>query len=164
MKTRQPATGPVVYCLCGKIGSGKSTLARKLAETEGAVIFNLDRLMEPLFGQTLGRERYVHNLKICRDYVYGLADQVLDRGVSVVFDFGFWERAERQFARERFAGRRVVFLLCPVGEEEQRRRVFARNRSDDKTYAFTGEMLETLNRFFEDPLPEEGLVWGPTAE
>jgi predicted kinase len=149
---------PAVYCLCGKIGSGKSTVSRNLAVSKGAVVFNLDEIMEPLFGQTLGRERYVVNLGICRDYLYRLADRVLELGHSVVFDFGFWSRDDRRQTIERFPDHRVEFVYCPVSDEEQLRRVYRRNESSDKTYAFSSEQLAFLNRFFEEPDPDEGIL------
>lgn len=148
-----------VFCLCGKIGSGKTTVARHLAETNKTITFNLDEIMEPLFGQTLGREKYIINLAICQNYVYNLADQILDRGLSVVFDFGFWSREDRRSVAERFSGHNVVFIYCPVSDEEQRARVFARNDSSDKTYSFTENMLKVLNGFFEEPNGTEGFNW-----
>lgn len=153
-----------VYCLCGKIGSGKSTVARELAHRYQAVIFNLDEIMEPLFGQTLGRERYVKNLAICRDYVYGLADQILRGGIPVVFDFGFWSREERQKTAQRFDRHDVVFIYLEVSDEDQRRRVGLRNESPEKTYAFTEAMLEVLNQYFEEPNPDENLYWEPPPD
>jgi predicted kinase len=150
--------GKSVYFLCGKIGSGKTTIAREIRADSGAVIFNLDEIMAPLFGQTLGRERYVKNLAICRDFVYRIADQVLDSALPVVFDFGFWSRAERREAAERFSGRKRVFLYCPLDDEEQRKRVFNRNASTDKTYSFTEEQLRFLNAFFEEPDESEGIT------
>jgi predicted kinase len=146
--------GNEVYFLCGKIGSGKTTVARRIRAETGAIIFNLDELMEPLFGQTLGRERYVKN-------VFAVADQILGSGLPVIFDFGFWSREERREASERFSGRKTSFLYCPINDTEQRKRVFQRNSSADKTYSFTEEQLSFLNAFFEEPSASEGIPLTP---
>jgi predicted kinase len=149
--------GTDAYFLCGKIGSGKTTLARRLRAETGGIIVNLDELMAPLFGQTLGRERYVKNLAICSDFVFSVADQILDSGLPVIFDFGFWSREDRLQAAGRFSGRKIAFLYCPIDDAEQRKRVFQRNASTDKTYSFTEDQLRFLNSFFEEPSASEGI-------
>ncbi len=150
---------PAAYFLCGKIGSGKTFVARRIRGRTGAVVFNLDELMEPLFGQTLGRERYVKALATCAEYAYSIADQVLDSGIPVVMDFGFWSKADRRAGAERFKGRNVVFVYLPLSDDEQKRRVKARNSSTDKTYSFTIDQLSSLNAFFEEPADSEGLAF-----
>jgi predicted kinase len=146
-----------VYFLCGKIGSGKSWTARRLASRGATMVFNLDELMEPLFGQGLGRELYQRKLAICRDFLFGLADQALTAGLSVVFDYGFWSREDRRQAAERMRSWKQAFVYLPLDETEQLRRVEARNASADRTYAFTPEQLRQLNAFFEEPGEDEGL-------
>ncbi len=163
MIERNPGT-PTAYLLCGKIGSGKTVAARHIHEETGAVAFNLDQLMEPLFGQTLGRERHVKALAVCAEYAYSIADQILDSGVSVVMDFGFWTRAERRAASERFKGRDVVFVYLAVSDDEQKQRINARNSSIDRTYSFTTDQLSFLNAFFEEPSDSEGLAFISSEE
>jgi predicted kinase len=152
----------VVYCICGKVGSGKSTIAKRIAEREGAIVFDADGLMLPLFGHSLDRRSFDDKLAVCVGYVYGIALQVLAKGLSVVLDFGFWNRYDRAEVVRHFAGFLVRFIYTKIGEKEQLERIVTRNEIASQSrlagrgaaaasYIFTETMVRELNALFEEP-------------
>lgn len=76
---------------CGLPGAGKTALARQLAADRSAVRLTKDEWLWAL-GSTPWdeptREKIEHEL-------WRLAQEILRLGLSVVLDFGLWERAER---------------------------------------------------------------------
>lgn len=142
---------PTLICLCGRVASGKSTATEELRQQYEAVIFNADQWMVELFGEDLTREMHEDKLKKCKMIMYGLAKEFLDRGVSVILDFGFWKRQERDEIRQQFNGYEVKMIYLCISEEEQIERVLKRNQSDQKTYTIPLDILMELNAFFEEP-------------
>jgi len=148
-----------IYALTGKIASGKTYWAKHNITEGKAVVFNLDKLMKPLFEQTLERPEFQEKLAICRNYFYTLADQVLAAEVPVVFDFGFWSLQEREDLRKRFEGIPLDFIYFPINEVEQWKRVEHRHIREKDNYPFPRDLLQWLNGFFEEPAEEEKMLF-----
>lgn len=148
-----------IYALTGKIASGKSYWSRHRVSEGNAVVFNLDKIMKPLFEQTLERPEFQEKLAICRNYLYSLADQVLAAEVPVVFDFGFWALQEREELRRRFEGIPLEFVYFPIEDNEQWKRVEHRHFRENDSYPFSLELLQWLNGFFEEPRDEEKVLF-----
>lgn len=142
---------PLLIGLCGKVGSGKTTAIKGLQEPYQAIVFNADEWMVELFGEELTRAEHEEKLAKCKAIIYRLANNLLERGVSVILDFGFWTRRERDDIRGLFKGFEVKVIYLPVTKETQWERVSRRNQSPDKTYTISWEMLKELNAFFEEP-------------
>ncbi len=150
----------LVLC-CGRVCSGKSSFARKIETDRGFFHLSADEWMLRLFGETTDRAEFDDRLARCRGLIEDLAARLLARGTDVVLDFGFWKRLDRDETRARFAsaGHRVVLVYFPIDPETQL--AYARKRAatgNAGEYAFDGETIEALNRFFEEPSPEEGWV------
>jgi len=150
----------VVMC-CGKVCSGKSTLSAFLESELRYVAFSADSWMLHFYGQIEDRDQFDTSLEKCKSMIYRVAEKVLTLGASVVFDFGFWTRKERQTVRERFEslGYRVLLLYFDVSFEAQKRNLESRLHSQDKeSYAFDTTTLHWLNDRFEAPSMDEGTV------
>lgn len=150
----------LVLC-CGRVCSGKSTFSRKIESDRGFFHFSADEWMLRLFGETNDRAEFDARLSRCRGLIEDLASRLLARGTDVVLDFGFWTRIDRDATRARFSssGHRVILVYFPIDQDTQL--AYARNRAatgKEGEYAFDGETIGTLNRFFEEPSPEEGWV------
>ena len=87
---------PKVIMICGKICSGKTTYANKIKSTNHAVILSVDEIMLALFGQNVDGE-YVSKVK---SYLYKKSLGILEAGINVVLDGGFWTHDERKFAKK----------------------------------------------------------------
>jgi predicted kinase len=85
--------------------------------------------------------------------------QLLERGLNVVLDFGFWSREGRDTARRRAveAGGRAVVYLLECDEESTRRRIDQRNEDPDRSFSLGSGSIDLLRSRFE-PLHEDELA------
>src|SRR6478736_9231065 len=107
---------PRLVLLCGLPASGKSTLARELADAYGAVRLNPDE-WELALGVDPFDEGFQTRLEAA---FWELTQRLLSLGTSVVLEWGFWARSERDEKREaaRMLGVAVEqrFLDSPYAE------------------------------------------------
>ncbi len=117
-----------VYMTCGKICSGKSTYARELRRRYHAAILSVDEITLALFGREPGEmlDEYVQRAET---YLYGKSVELVETGVNVALDWGFWTKRERDEARAFYAAHGIpcFFHYLDIGDEEWRRRVQKRN-------------------------------------
>ncbi len=112
--------------LCGLPASGKTTLARKLADELGAIRFCPDEwLIE------LGIDPFDNPARDrLEEQLWKLAQELLRLGQSVILEYGFWGRAERDEKRLRARALDVAvelrYLALPIDELWQR--LDARNK------------------------------------
>lgn len=163
-----------LHLLCGLPASGKTTHARRL-EAAGAVRITLDEWLLTLYGldELAGRDAADHRARFRArmERVYALveplAEGLLRRGQDVVFDFGLWERADRERFRA-LAGRagsraRTTYFAAPI--ELLAARLEARGRDlPPGCFPITPAALRAFAPRFEAPGPDEEVeVVGPGA-
>ena len=145
-----------VILLCGKICSGKTTYAHKLQEEGRSVILSCDELMLSLFPQGAGEH---HDLlaRRARDYQFALSLQIIESGIGVILDWGFWTRAWRAEARAFYQAHGVPCQLhyLDVSPEVWHTRIEARNRAVEagltKAYYVDAGLLKKLEGRFQAP-------------
>ena len=93
---------PKVTLICGRICCGKSTYAEKLRIRDGAVVLSIDEIMLAMFGQYVGD---MHDEYVARTekYLFGKSLELIETGIDVILDWGFWTRDERAYAREFYS-------------------------------------------------------------
>jgi predicted kinase len=145
---------PRLILLCGLPGAGKTTLAKRLAEQIPAVRLCPDEWMAALgidlydepARDRLERQFWVH------------AQELLVLGQTVVLEFGFWGRAERDEKRAvaRSLGVPVELHYLTASIDELCRRLDIRNGQGTwGTAPVTRAMLESYLPLFEAPGGEE---------
>lgn len=143
-----------LFLFCGLPGSGKSTVARVLSDDNDAIVLSPDAWLH-----ALGHE-------VCdaraRDRVAALqwahAQDLLRRGQSVILEFGFGTRAEREQKRlrARELGFRVELWFLDDDLEVLWSRVERRNAvGGADSWPVTREHFEAWAAAFEAPDDDE---------
>ncbi len=92
---------PTLYLLHGFIASGKTTYAKRLESEVNAIRFTADQWVVHFYGVNPD----VKDFSICDDTVktmiWSLAEKLLKKNVSVILDYGFWSRKDRDEYRSR---------------------------------------------------------------
>lgn len=145
---------PSLILLCGLPGSGKTTLAKRLADEIPAV-----RLCPDEWLADLGIDLFDVQARDRLEKRFSQhAQELLKLGQSVILEFGFWSRTERDEKRlsARALGAHVElhYLAAPI--DELCRRLDARNeKGEPGTAQITREMLEPYAELFEAPTTDE---------
>lgn len=151
-----------VYFICGFIGSGKTTYSKSLAQSVGGFRFSIDEWMIPLFGEHMPREVFDARLKTLQGLFKESALQLIELGIPVIFDFGFWKRADREAIKnwaETIGVTNEIHYLDVAFDVCSQRAQRRNSERSGKSYEMTPEMLEMFWSWFEVPLEDEALVW-----
>ena len=153
---------PVLYAMVGLPCSGKTTHAKEIAEKTGAVRFTPDEWQTRIVGDDNGTPEHNDRHDAIETIMREIADEFLSRGISIILDFGFWGRDERDYlrshAREMGAEFEMHYLDVPMDtllERMKKRNASGRN----DIFVITREEMEMYNQWFQRPSDnEEGLV------
>jgi predicted kinase len=143
--------------LCGLPASGKTTLARELADAYGAVRLNPDE-WESALGVDPFDEGFQNRLEAA---FWELTQRLLVLGTSVVLEWGFWARSERDEKREaaRTLGVAVELRFLDAPYEELVRRVGDRHGAGG--LAITEGHMERYRGIFQAPTDDELALYDP---
>lgn len=152
----------VLYAMVGLPCSGKTTYAERLSEATGAVRFSPDEWQLRLFGHDMEHPDHDRRHDEVEALMRDMADRLLIRGVSVILDFGFWGRSERDELRRhaRDLGAGFVMYCMDTPLEKIYQRLEARNRSGrDDIFVLSRDVLDSYLKWWQPPDDgEEGLV------
>ena len=140
--------------MCGLPGAGKTTVAREIESATRAVRLSPDEWMAAL-GNDLWDPDARSRVEALQ---WGLAEELLARGIDVILEHGFWSRAERDDARRRArqVGADVCLRFLDVPLDELWARLKARNAAPDAIVVIPRHILEFWARErFEAPTAEE---------
>lgn len=153
------ATGRLIL-ICGLPGSGKSTLARRLEAERPAVRLNPDEWM-----RDLAVDFFDHGFRArIEERFWQLAQTLTVAGLTVVLDYGFWARSERDakrtWARAHDVAVELHVLDAPL--DELVRRVEARDpATEPHVVPLTRAHLETYLPLFDLAGAEEQALYDP---
>ena len=145
--------------LCGLPASGKTTLALELADAYDAVRLNPDE-WEVALGVDPFDEAFQARLEAA---FWELTQRLLVLGTSVVLEWGFWARSERDEKREvaRALGVAVELRFLDVPYEDLVKRVADRHGAGG--IAITERHMERYRAIFEPPTDEELRLYDPAT-
>jgi predicted kinase len=142
---------PRLVLLCGLPASGKTTLAQEVAEAYPAVRLSPDE-WELALGVDPFDDAFQARLEAA---FWELTQRLLLLGTSVVLEWGFWARSERDEKREaaRRLGVAVELRFLDAPYEELVRRVVERHAAGG--IAITERHMERYRGIFEPPTDDE---------
>lgn len=149
--------------MCGKVASGKTTYARSFVKENNWMYISVDEWMLGIHGRDVPCSKHPSYIADIIQQLSKEIQKMLALGMSVVLDFGFWTKDERDKLRDVMTFFDIEFYYIPIEEEEQKQRLLKRNehalehqRKD--TYVMDLETLYTLNRRFEPPVEEDNVT------
>ncbi len=153
-----------VFMTCGKICVGKSTYAKALKEKHNAVILSVDEITLALFGQDAGEN---HDLYVGRaeKFLYEKSVELISAGINVVLDWGFWQKNERDFARDFYKNKGIECEIhyIEISDEEWKRRLEKRNKAvlsgECDAYYVDEGLAKKFEGLFEKPEKWEADLW-----
>jgi predicted kinase len=158
---------PIVYIICGFIGAGKTTFAKKLEEKTGAVRITKDEWLIHLIGNDPLIDRFEeYNDKFC-ELSRGVAFQLVEKGIDVIIDEGFWAKEQRVELRRRIdaIGAKEVLYYVEAPIETIRERVVGRNNNLTKdSFKISREMLDNYLKYWQPPSEDEDYILAKCGE
>ena len=153
-----------VILICGKPCSGKTTYAKSLLKANSAVILSTDEIGFALFG---AYGLYEHGCVVEKlvKYLYGKSLEIIEAGINVIIDWGFWTQSERQEITTFYKKHNVAFEwhYIDVPNEVLRENLNKRNNEIEKgltqSYYFDINLINDFWERFEAPTKDEMDVW-----
>ena len=148
-----------LHLMVGLPCSGKTTYAKELATKEQALLLSPDEWQHKLFGGVYYVSDDLDTLHTNIELImWDVAKKVLEMGVSVILDFGFWSKEEREDFRNRAQQLNVHFKIhyMDTPKEELFRRLEERNANiTEDSIIIPPECLEEWSTLFEAPSADE---------
>lgn len=154
----------MVYLLCGKLCCGKTHYAKQLAKSANAVVLSCDELMLALLPPLLG-QGHDEALGRVKQYLFTKAADIAHTGASVILDFGFWSKKDREEASAFFKSRAIPleWHYIDISEEHWKRNIAERNKrvlaGESPDYYVDDGLLAKCIAAFEVPRREEMDCW-----
>ncbi|MCM1356987.1 MAG: ATP-binding protein [Prevotella sp.] len=149
-----------VIMVCGKICSGKSTYAEKLRMEDNSVLLSVDEIMLTVFGQNAGEkhDEYVGKIKT---YLLKKIPEFINAGISIILDWGFWTKQERDFTRKFCKIRNIECEVhyINISNEVWKQHISNRNNmvsaGKSESYFVDDRLVEKFISMFEVPNKNE---------
>lgn len=158
LRTSGEISVATLHLMVGLPFSGKTTLAQKLERERSALRLTPDEWQVRLFGQDAKEPEHDARHSLIEAMLWKIASRALELGTSVILDFGFWAREEREDYRLRAkklgASSEIHFL--DASEDELMHRLAIRNsQSSQEVFYISEDMMKPWIVFFQRPTLDE---------
>jgi predicted kinase len=155
---------PRVYLMCGIAGAGKTTLANKLVE-KGFIRLSIDEYIWAQFGKYNIDYQPGQYPELQKEAEHQLEQELityLKRKQSLVIDYSFWKRSNREKYRALIEsyGVECIILFLKVDYGTLKSRLKNRSSRFDANAAFpvTDEILDQYYTGFQEPVNEGEII------
>lgn len=153
-----------IVMICGKICSGKSTYANQIRMKNNAVLLSVDEIMLAVFGQDAGSDHDKYTGSI-QKFLFDKSIELIELGVNVILDWGFWTKDSRRFAREFYHKHNIEceFHYIDISDEIWKQRLKTRNSvisaGETNAYFVDENLAKKCDLLFEAPNKDEIDIW-----
>lgn len=153
-----------VILICGKICCGKTTYAQNMRIQHKAVLLSCDEITLALFKQQIG-EMHDTYVERTQNYLFDKSVEIIQTGINVILDWGFWMKKERDFAREFYRSHHIPCELHYIDVDNkiwQARRNKRNNailKEQTSAYYVDDNLAAKFEALFETPQQDEVDVW-----
>lgn len=150
--------------MCGIICSGKTSYSQRLRRELQAAVLSVDEITLALFGQHTGDKHDDYVAKAER-YLYDKSLELIEVGVNVILDWGFWQKREREYARNFYSSKNIEceFHYVDISETDWLKNISERNRKvqsgEISAYYVDEGLAKKFRSLFEKPDSSEIDVW-----
>ena len=149
-----------VFLICGKVCSGKTEYSHRLCKDVDAHLLSVDEitLSDCKDQWNTDHDDYV---KMVKQILLDRSLQLIAEGKSIVFDWGFWSKREREAVKEFFKSRSIDFELhyINVSDDLWNKRIESRNSlvlsKHSGSYFVDSGLKEKCLALFEEPCKDE---------
>lgn len=145
-----------VYMLCGLPGSGKTSYANRLEESN-CIRLTLDEEVFERFGRD-SKPEYQAREKATKEDLLEKIKFILSEGKSVILDWGFWKKAEREkmsnFAKSPGATPKLIYFKRNRGQLLEG----VKGRDLSKNHKISEALLDKFINEFEEPTKGENFL------
>jgi predicted kinase len=150
----------VLHFISGKLGSGKTTLAKSIANENHAIFISEDIWLEKLFPNMINNfQDYLLYSRRFRAMIAIHVIQLLNHGVSVIFDFAGNVSQERQWVKSIIDQAQSSHILHYIVASDDlcRSQFKMRNLNlPEGSKIVTDEEFDAVNKYFMAPTKDEG--------
>lgn len=145
---------PTLFLMVGLPCAGKTTRAKELEKTHHALRLTPDEWMQKIVGNGYDEPKRaaIENIMI------EIAERCLTLSISVILDFGFWTKAERNALKamaQKIHAKVEIHFLNPSQDELIKRMESRQSAPSENTFGFSKQQLEQWSQLFEVPKDDE---------
>ena len=154
-----------VIAICGKICCGKTYYSNILKEMYKAIILSCDEITSKMFDNNLG-DKHDEILPKIKDYLLQKSVEVVDAGTSVILDWGFWSKKDREAIKEYYKSKNIICEMhyIDITNNAWNKNIKERNNTilsgEDKANYYLDEgLINKLLSIWQEPSKDEINVW-----
>ena len=153
-----------LHLICGTISSGKTTYARRMMSEKPALLLSVDEVTLAL-SSVIPPENHDLTTPLVKQWLMSKAREALAAGLDVIFDWGFWKKADRLEMEQTLTAEGIphVWHYIDISTARWEKQIAQRNEAVQRgeTSAYFGDegLKEQCVSWFEPPCREEIDVW-----
>lgn len=154
-----------VITICGKICCGKTYYSNMIKQKNNAVIMSCDELTSIIFNNQLGDRHDEMMIKV-KYYLLQKTLEIVNAGIDVILDWGFWSKADRQYIKDYFKAKNIDVIMhyIDITDNTWSKNIMERNNrilngEDKSNYYLDDGLINKLQSLWETPSKDEIDVW-----